>query len=217
MQPTSPDLNVALSFVVERISQEAERSAAPLDADERHFLNHLPTEPTNPTAVWASGLNTAYEDFWPTPVLRDFRFERLCKLARNAHSSDLRARPGAIPEWEFAAAVLQAHRHPMSWLLTWAGVQTGKRPARWDRLFLVTTAAFVVVLFLLGALALSVLTEGQKEVWKWTLGIVGGCVYGALTTLLYFAARRLEARQRKRNLEKYRRSLPARDSSDTHR
>jgi len=215
MQPPHADLDVALSFVVERITQEAERSSVPLDDYEQYLLNHLPSEPTNPTAT--SGCNMAYEGYWPTPVLRDFRFERLCKLARDAHSHDLQTRPDAAREWEFAAAVLELHRHPMSWLLTWAGIRAGKRPARWDRLLLVTTAAFVVVLFLLGALALSVLTDGQKEVWKWTLWVVGACVYGTLVTLLFFAVRQLEAWQREQNIEICRRDLPVRGSAHTHR
>ncbi len=49
MQPPHADLDVALAFVVERITQEAERSSVPLDDDEQYLLNHLPTEPTNPT------------------------------------------------------------------------------------------------------------------------------------------------------------------------
>jgi hypothetical protein len=215
MQVPNADLDVALTFVVERITLEAEHSAEPLDEDEKYFLNHLPTEPTNPTATW--GCNTAYEGYWPEPVLRDFRFERLCKLARDAHRHDLPTRPDAALEWEFAAAVLEFHRHPLSWLLGWAGIRAGKRPARWDRLLLVTTAAFVVVLFLLGALALSVLTDGQKAVWKWALWVVGGSVYGTVIMLLYFAVRRLEARQREQNIEKHRRDLPVHGSARAHR
>jgi protein-S-isoprenylcysteine O-methyltransferase Ste14 len=84
-------------------------------------------------------------------------------------------------------------------------------------LLLVITAAFVVVLFLIGALALSALAEGQKEVWRWTLWVVGACVYGAVITLLYFAVRRLEARQQERNIEICRRDLPVGGSASTHR
>jgi hypothetical protein len=207
----SADLDVALAFVVEQVNQEAERSAAPLNEDEQYFLNHLPIEPTNPTA--ASGFNTAYEFSLPTPVLRDFRFERLCKLARDARLHELQSRPDAAREWGFAAAVLELHRHPMAWLLSWSGIRSRKRPARWDRLLLVIAAALVVALFLLGAFALSALTEGQKEFWKWTLWIVGGCVYGTLMTLLYFGVRRLETWQREQNVEKYRCDLPVRGSS----
>jgi hypothetical protein len=215
MQLPSADLDVALAFVVEGISHEAERSATPLDDDETHFLNHLPTQPTNPTI--ALGFNTADEFSLPTPVLRDFRFERLCKLAKDARLHDLQSRPDAAREWEFAAAVLQLHRHPMAWLLSWAGIRTRERPARWDRLILVTTAALVVVLSLFGAFALSALTEGQKEVWKWMSWVIGGCVYCTLIAGLYFGVRRLEARQREQNVEKYRCDLPARSSSHTYR
>jgi hypothetical protein len=211
------DLDAALAFVVKRITQEAERSAAPLDDDEKHFLNHLPTEPTNPTAAVASAFNTAYEEFSPTPVLRDLRFERLCKLARDGHSHDLQSHSNAVPEWEFAAAVLQFHRHPMSWLLGWAGIRIRKRPQLRDRLLLVTTGSFVVVLFLLGALALSALTDGQNNLWKWTLLVAGVSVYGALITLLYFAVRRFEDRQQERDIARYRSNLPVHDSAHTHR
>jgi hypothetical protein len=213
MQLPRADLNVALTFVVERIAQQAAHSAEPLDDDEQYFLDNLPTEPTNPTATW--GFNTAYEASWPEPVLRDFRFERLCKLAKDAHSRDIQARPDAAREWEFASAVLEFHRHPMSWLLGWAGIRAGKRPARWDLLLLVATATFVVVLFLVGVLALSIVTDGQKEVWKWTLWVVGACVYSTIITLLYFAVKRLEARQRERNIELCRCDLPVHDSAHT--
>jgi hypothetical protein len=215
MQLPSADLDVALAFVIERVSQEAERSAAPLGDDEKHFLNNLPAEPTNPTAEW--GFNTAYEGFWPTPVLRDFRFERLCKLARVARLDDLQTSPDTAREWEFAVAVLELHRHPMSWLLRWAGIRSRQRAAQWDRLLLVATAVFVVVLFLLGALAQSVLTEGQKNVWKWVSGGIGACVYGAVITLLYFAVRRVEAVQRERHIDECRRDLPVRGSAHTIR
>jgi protein-S-isoprenylcysteine O-methyltransferase Ste14 len=79
------------------------------------------------------------------------------------------------------------------------------------------TAVFVVVLFLIGAFALSALTEGQSKLWQWTLWIAGGCIYGALTTLLYFAVRRLEARQQERDIKKYRRDLHVRGSAHTFR
>jgi hypothetical protein len=211
----STDLENSSTFVIERIGEEAERSGVPLDDDEKEFLVHLPTQPTNPTASW--GFNTAYEDPWPTPVLRDLRFERLCNLARDAHLHDLRARPDAAREWEFASAVLKLHRHPLSWLLQWAHVRTAKRPERWDRLLLVGTTTLVVMVFILGAIALSVLTEGQRDAWRWTLWAIGGCVYGAFLTLLYFGVRRLESRQREQHIEKYRCDLPVRGPAPTRR
>ncbi len=217
MQRPSADSDAALAFIVESITREAERSVAPLNDDEKHFLNHLPTEPRNSTAVEATGFNTAYEEFLPTPVLRDLQFEKLCKLARHAHSHDLQTRPEAVQEWKLAVAVLQLHHHPMSWLLGWAGIRNRKRPQLRDRLLLVATATFVVVLSLAGAFTLSALTDGQNVVWKWTLWVAGGCVYGALMTLLYFAARRLEVRQQERDIERYRRTLPVRGFVHTHR
>ncbi len=213
MQTPNEDLDAALAFVIERMSQEAALSNSPLDDDEMHFLNHLPTEPTNLTASW--GFQSASADSWPTPVLRDFRFERLCKLAKLARVHDVQTSPDTAREWEFATAVLALHRHPMSWLLSWAGIRTGERP-RWDGLLLLTTAVLVVALFVVGLLALSFLTDGQKDIWKWTFWIFGACVYCTLITLLYFAMRRIEVRRQIRNIENFRRNLPARAFADSH-
>jgi hypothetical protein len=213
--PTS-DLDLALEFVIERITQEAVCLAEPLDDDEEYFLRHLPTEPINPTAGLASGFNFAYEDSLPTPVLRDLRFERLCKLAKNVRSNDLRTHSDALRQWEFAAAVLQLNRHPMSWLLGWAGIRVAKRSARWDGLLLVATALFIVALSVGGALALSVLTDGQNVVWNWTLWVAGGCIYAAVLILLYFAVRRLEGRQGERDVERVRCNLPVRGSTQAN-
>jgi hypothetical protein len=173
MQKPSADLDTAVAFVIERIGEEAERATAPLDDDEVDFLNHLPAQPTNPTA--GLGFNTAYEYFWPTPVLRDFRFERLCRLAKSAHLHDLQTRPGAAREWGFAAAVLRLNRHPMSWLLQWAGIKLRKARGLLDGCLLLTTALLLVIVAVLGVLALSVLVGGHGEVWKRTLWIAGGC------------------------------------------
>jgi hypothetical protein len=215
MSHMSTDLENSLTFVIARISEQAARSGVPLDDDEIDFLHYLPTQATNLTASWGS--NTAYEATWPTPVLRDFGFERLCNLARDAHAHDLRTRPDAAREWEFAGAVLQLHRHPLSWLLQWARIRTAQRPARWDRLLLVATATLAVVGLILGAVALSVLTDGQKEFWKWTVWVIGICVYGAFLTFLYCAVRRLEVRQRQQNIEKHRCELSIRASAPTPR
>jgi hypothetical protein len=209
------DLDKAFAFVVERISEQAERSGAPLGDDEADFLHHLPTHPTNPIA--SGGFHAADQGSWLTTAHRDLGFERLCNLARDAHAHDLQTRPDAAREWEFASAVLPLHRHPLSWLLQWAQIRTGQRPARWDSLLLVVTATLVVVGSILGAVALSVLTDGQKEFRKWTVWLIGTCVYGAFLTFLYFALRRLEARQWQQNIEKYRCNLPTRETTPTMR
>src|SRR4029077_12619246 len=108
-----------------RIVEEAERSGEPLDEQERDLLHNLPTTPNNPTL---SSWRFADEYSLPTPILRDFRFERLCLLAKNARLTDTRTRQGAAPQWGFAAAILELNRHPMYWLLQWSGVKK-RRPA----------------------------------------------------------------------------------------
>jgi len=133
------------------------------------------------------------------------------------HIRDLRIYPDAVREWEFAAAVLRHQRHPMSWLLGWAGIRAARRPAPWDRFLLVATAAFVVILSILGGFTLSALTDGQNMVWKWILWVAGGCVYAVLMTLLYFAVRQFEVRQQEREIERYRSNLPVGGSAHTYR
>ena len=211
----SADLEHSIAFVIARIGEQAERSGAPLGDDEIDFLHHPPTQPTNPTASW--GFHTADQDSWPILTLRDVGFERLCNLARDAHAHDLRIRPDAAREWEFAGAVLQLNRHPLSWLLQWAHIRTAQRPARWDRLLLVATATLVVIVFLVGAVALSIVTDGQRDAGKWTMCGIGACIYAAFLTFLYFAARRLEARQRQQSIERYRCDLLLRDPAPTRR
>lgn len=49
MQRVNADLATALTVAIKRIREEGERSVAPLDDDEKHFLRHLSTEATNPT------------------------------------------------------------------------------------------------------------------------------------------------------------------------
>lgn len=196
MPHRSADLETALTFVIERIGEEAERSGEPLNDDESYFLRHLPSEPTN---------STAHQGHYPEsslPVLRDFSYERLCALARIARLHDVMTRPEAPRDWEFSAAVLQMERHPMSWLLGWAGMKN-RRP-RWDGLLLVGTALLIVLVFVFGAIALSVLTEGRQEAWKRILLIAGGCCYGFIAILLYIGAQRFEKRRLKRVIDECR-------------
>jgi hypothetical protein len=73
-----------------RIREEAERSGAPLEEEEQSFLSHLPTTPTNPMA------HRAFDPELPAPVHRDFGYERLCNLAKDAHLHDLQTRLVAL-------------------------------------------------------------------------------------------------------------------------
>jgi hypothetical protein len=183
------DLTNALQFVVSRIHEEAERSGAPLDDDEDDFLKHLPTAPTNPLSV---GSPMASESGWPSPALRDLPFERLCELAKSAHLHNVRGRPEAEREWAFAAAILRLKRHPMAWLLEWAGIKAPKHQARWDRFLLISTALLIVSLFICGVLGVARLAEGRDYFQRWILWITAGCVYSAFNTFLFLAVRRLE-------------------------
>jgi hypothetical protein len=195
MQHLSTDLETALNFVIERITAEAERSGAALSDDDLYFLRHLPTEPTN---------LTIHQGHWPdssVPVVRDFSYETLCALARNARLHDVRTRPEAALDWEFSATVFQLEHHPMSWLLGWAGMK--KRRPRWDGLLLVGTALLVVLVGIFGAITLSVFAEGLQEAGRRTLLIASGCVYVVIVILLYVGVQRLEKRRLKQVVEKY--------------
>lgn len=201
------DLDAALAFVIERMTQQAELEEEPLDIDERYLLTHLPTQPTNPTIP--SGVTDEYGP--PVPMLRDFPFEKLCGLAKRAHCTDIRNRPNAARQWSFAASVLSLNRHPMSWLMGWAGIKT-KMTVPWDGLLLVLSALIVVVVGLVGGIGLPLFTERYSALWKWALWGAGGLIYADLMILLYFGVKRLEKWQAEQTVERYRCDLPVRNS-----
>jgi hypothetical protein len=138
MNPTA-DLATSFAFVIGRIEEEATRSGEPLSEDQRFLLNHLPNNSALP--IW----NGADPESPAVLIPRDAAFERLCTVARDAHNSDTRLNPASSLDWEFAVAVLKLNRHPMSWLLRWAG--TKERRPRWDRWLLVVAALLVVFCF----------------------------------------------------------------------
>jgi hypothetical protein len=138
MNPAA-DLDTSLAFVIGRIEEEATRSGEPLSDDQRFLLNHLPDNSALP--LW----NGADPDGPAVLIPRDAVFERLCTLARDAHNSDARLNPASSLDWEFAVAVLKLNRHPMSWLLRWAGMKE-RRP--WsDRWLLIVGASLVIFCF----------------------------------------------------------------------
>jgi hypothetical protein len=172
------DLNSALEFVFRRIEEESTKSGEQLSGQQRFLLNHLPN---NSTAYPAFGSEAD-----PTVVLvpRDLGYERLCALARAAHDGDVRSNPEAETDWKFAAAVLKLNRHPMIWLLEWAGVKV-RRPW-WDR-WLLVAGALVLILTSVFLMLLA-----GSEPWRWfQLAWVGGG-YIVVIGLLYLASRRLE-------------------------
>jgi hypothetical protein len=131
------------------------------------------------------------------PVPRDTVFERLCALARDARKSDVRLAPTSALDWEFAAAVSKLNHHPMSWLLHWAGVKV-RRPW-WDRWLLVLAALLVIFS---GAGLMLLAGNPPWTPFRW---IGFAAAYIAVLLPIYFASRRLEEWQLKRNIESCRR------------
>jgi len=185
------DLDVALRFVIGRIEEEANRSGKPLSDEERSLLNNLPKDP--PLFQNSGG----YAEFPPIVVPRDVTYERLCALAKSAHRSD-RAVNAEAGSWEFAVAVSTLCRHPISWLLWWAGLKT-RKPVR-DPWLLFGAA----VLILIGS-STALITLIVREPWIRLLLtlIAAGCI--AMVVFLYFASQRTERWQLEQNIERYRR------------
>ena len=185
------DLDTALEFVIGRIEEEATRSGEPLSDEQRFLLNHLPKY---------SAFSQPYggdPEIPAQPIPRDITYERVCAIAKAAHHNDLRLNPASALDWEFAAAVSKLSRHPMSWLLHWAGVK--QRRPWWDRWLLV--AAALLFIFSVGALMLL----AGSEPWTRFRWIAVGAGYIAIVVLLYFVSRRIEEWQLRQNIERCRR------------
>jgi hypothetical protein len=179
------DLSRALQFVIERIEEEARRSGEPLTEEQRSLLNDLPTHST----ITHSG------DPWAL-LPRDTAYERLCGLAKDAHQNDMQLHPTSVLDWEFAAAVLKFHRHPMSWLLQWAGVK--ERRPWWDQWLLL--AAGLVAGFSLLAL---LLFGANKHLTRFQWAGVA-TAYATILILLHSASRRIEDWQLELTIERCR-------------
>jgi hypothetical protein len=127
---------------------------------------------------------------------RDTIYERLCALAKAAHTNDLSLNPLSALDWELAALVSKLNRHPMCWLLQWAIVKT-RRPW-WDRLLLIAAALLFAVVG--GGLMLLVTGElGTPLRW---VGV--GIGWMSTVGLFYLGSRRLEEWQLKQDIEKCR-------------
>ena len=135
----SADMNAALAFVINRIEEQGMRLGQPLDEEQRWLLNNLPDQSDVPE------FSTGDPEFPVHFKLRDVTYERLCAVAKAAYRSDREMNPGS-PEWEFAFNVSKLNRHPMVWLLQWAGVK--QRRPWWDRwLLFAASLLFVKLLF----------------------------------------------------------------------
>jgi hypothetical protein len=189
MHNLSKDLDTALAFVIAQVEEEATRSGAPLDDEERYMLTHLPS-----TSVFPEWVDPES----PTLIPRDLAYEKLCSLARAARVRDLGTRPGAEGEWDFAAAMFKLNRHPMSWLLQLAGLR--ERRPWWDRWLLVAAALLII---LCGGAAM-LFAQTHEESWTWVeWAIFGGACAAALASL-YVASRRFGDWQLRKNVERFR-------------
>jgi hypothetical protein len=109
------DLDSALSFVMGRIAEEAQRSGEPLSEQQRFLLHYLPS---STTTNWLPEV--------PVLVPRNIDLERLCELGKAAYLRDRQVNPTSL-DWEFAFSVLRLNRHPMGGLLEWVGMRP-RRP-----------------------------------------------------------------------------------------
>jgi hypothetical protein len=94
------DLDSALSFVIGRITEQAQLSGQTLSEQQRLLLNYLPS---STTTTW---------DHPEIPVLvpRNINLERLCELGKAAYQHDCQVNPTSL-DWEFAFSVLRLNRH----------------------------------------------------------------------------------------------------------
>jgi hypothetical protein len=186
----SAELSRALDFVIGRIEQEAAQSGLPLSEEQQLLLNNLPRESAVPAMI---GTDSESPPLLSVP--RDVAYERLIALARHARRDDSQ-NPASDAEWKIAFIVAKLNRHPMSWLLAWAGMK--ERTPWWDRAGLIATALLLTGILL--ALAIFVDVGGGTQL-RW---IASCAVYVALLLVLWRVSRCIEVWQLRRALEKYR-------------
>jgi hypothetical protein len=181
------DLDAALAFVTARIEEEAVQSGEPLSPEERFLLQYLPKHSAMPLSPDAE-----------TPALlpRDLAYDKLCALAKSSNRSDVARDAGSAKNWEFSAAVSKLNRHPMAWLLDWAGVKV--RKPWWDDWLLL----FAALLFI--AIGIVPLVLAGDEPWSPTRWIIMGSGYIVTLLLMYFGSRRIEEWQLRQTIERCR-------------
>jgi hypothetical protein len=185
----SADLETVLRFVIRRIEEEAVRSGQPLTEEQSSLLNDLPAEPMI--------LDTDPHDFESPPLMspRDMAFERLCELTKAGYGRDLELNP-ANCGWQFAKAVTELHRHPMSWLMGWAGVKC--RRAWWDGWLLLVAALVSISVWML----LFFVGIETRIRFRWLIAAFG-CA--SVVWAMWFGTRQLEKFHQRQMVEKYRR------------
>lgn len=184
------DLDIALAFVTQQIEREAMLSGAPLNDEQKLLLKHLPT--------WSALPLQPITDLEDPPefVPRDLPYEELCAVAKAAYLRDVSLNPASAAEWEFAAAVAKLNRHPMTWLLSWAGVEV-RKPHR-DRLRLVAAALVCVAAGLAGLAAV------LSDTLPLSLRILIGLGSSGVLAVVIVASLRMEPRHLRRTIEQLR-------------
>ena len=183
------DMRAALAFVINRIEEQAVRLGQPLDEEQRSLLNNLPDQSDVPE------FSTGDPEFPAHFRLRDTTYERLTALAKGAYRGDREMNSGSH-EWEFALNVSKLNRHPICWLLQWAGVK--QQSPWWDRWLLVAAA----LLFIMAFVPLMILVIDKGWIWwRWT---IMGTGYIGLVLLMRLASQRIEERQLRQNIERSR-------------
>ncbi|PYU68106.1 MAG: hypothetical protein DMG52_32425 [Acidobacteria bacterium] len=178
------DLDAALSFVIERIAEQARLSGEPLSEEQRFLLENLPSAHSRPRM---------YPDIVKL-VPRNIAYERLCTLAKTAYLND-RERSPASRDWEFAFAVFRLRRNPMWGLLHYAGVRDYRRSSR-DSLLVIMAGLVVPVLIVILVVA--------NERWN-TLQVTGiVCACLAIMVSIYSASQKIERRQLENHIERCR-------------
>jgi hypothetical protein len=185
------DLETALGFVIGRIVAEAIRSGEPLSDEEDLLVHHLPKEAAPPQTY-------ATDPQFSTVIhSRDPAYERLCGLAKAARQIDLQLDTSSALDWEFAAAVSKLNRHPISWLLDWAGVKV--RRTWWDGCLLLAFS------LLLGFSGVGLAFVALIESWKPFAWAAVGSAFLAFVVLLFSVSRRIEMWQVNQRIEACRR------------
>jgi hypothetical protein len=185
------DLDSALSFVIGRITEQAQLSGQTLSEQQRLLLNYLPSSTTT---------NWDHPEI-PVLVPRNINLERLCELGKAAYQHDCQVNPTSL-DWEFAFSVLRLNRHAMAGLLQWGGLKP-RRP-QWDGLRLIATALVPIVAVVL------VVWNADGPMFL-SVGIGLGCVAAML--LMFFASRRIEKRRLQEHIERCR--LASRGSANS--
>jgi hypothetical protein len=184
------ELQAAVRFVTARIEEQATRVGVPLTPEERSLLNQLPTTSTLPIVTYFD------PEFGSALLPRDLPYERLCSLAKAARDNDVRENGKSTQNWDLAFSIAKLNRHPLAWLLQWAGVR--QRPW-WDRWLLVAVGLFAVG----SGLGLTVIAAVRGWTTSQLVGV--GLLYASILVGVYFGSRKVEEWELTQAAEKLRR------------